>query len=84
MPKDAAGRVVETGREKSEYRDRRYNFWAKGIVVLFLFQEPEYCSGGQGRAGLGYLFLEEHYVSYFEWKTHLSTSHIISHYKVIS
>ena len=31
-----------------------------------------------------YLFLEEHYVSYFEWKSHLSTSHIISHYKVIS
>ena len=31
-----------------------------------------------------YLFLKDHYVSYLEWKSHLSTSHIISHYKVIS
>ena len=33
MPKDTAGRVVEIGREKSESRDRRYDFWVNGIGV---------------------------------------------------
>ena len=33
MPKDAAGRVVEIGKERSGSRDHRYDIWVNGIGI---------------------------------------------------